>query len=141
MPARARPLLTGPVKWLLLGVGWLAVGLAALGAVLPLVPTVPFLLVAAWAFGRSSARLHGWLYNNRMFGPLLRDWQQHGAIPRWAKAMAVLAMTLAMVGLSQRDTIPLWVLILVGLTLATLSVWILTRPSGPSQSARKDKDV
>jgi uncharacterized membrane protein YbaN (DUF454 family) len=133
----ARPL-TGPAKWLLLAIGWIAVGLAALGAFLPLLPTVPFLLVAAWAFGRSSTRLHGWLYNNRMFGPLLRDWQQHGAIPRWAKVMAVLAMSLAMFGLTQRESIPLWVLIAVGVTLATVSVWIVTRPSGPSDDRRKD---
>ena len=106
----AQPL-TGPVKWVMLGIGWIAVGLAALGAFLPLLPTVPFLLVAAWAFGRSSVRLHGWLYNNRMFG------------------------------LTQRDTIPAWALVVIGLTLATVSVWIVTRPSGPSKRAQKDKDV
>ena len=142
----ARPL-TGPVKWLLLGVGWTAVGLAALGAFLPLLPTVPFLLVAAWAFGRSSVRLHAWLYNNRLFGPLLQDWQQHGAIPKWAKVMAVLAMGLAMFGPLQRDTIPTWVLVVIALTLATVSVWIVTRPSGPSKDispseiGQKDKDA
>ncbi len=133
----AQPL-TGPAKWLLLAIGWIAVGLAALGAFLPLLPTVPFLLVAAWAFGRSSTRLHSWLYDNRIFGPLLRDWQQHGAIPRWAKVMAILAMSLAMVGLAQRDTMPVWVLIVIGLTLATVAVWIVTRPSGPADDGRKD---
>ncbi len=126
----AKPL-TGPGKWLLLGIGWLAVGLAALGAFLPLLPTVPFLLVAAWAFARSSVRLHGWLYHNRMFGPLLRDWQEHGAIPLWAKVMAVLAMTLAMIGLVQRGAVPFWGLVLIGMILATVSVWISTRPNGP----------
>ena len=129
----AKPL-RGPAKWALLAPGFLAVGLAALGAFLPLLPTVPFLLVAAWAFARSSERLHRWLYDNRVFGPMLQDWQRYGAIPRWAKLMAVLAMTLAMVGLIQRDALPLWALALIGLSLAGVAAWILTRPSGPKDS-------
>ena len=139
MTAMAKPL-TGPGKWLLLGIGWLAVGLAAIGAFLPLLPTVPFLLVAAWAFARSSVRLHGWLYRNRLFGPLLRDWQEHGAIPLWAKVMAVSAMTLAMIGLVQRNAVPDWALILIGMILATVSVWISTRPNGPrKRDTTKDR--
>ena len=124
-------MLSGPARWLMLGIGWLAVGLAALGAVLPLLPTTPFLLVAAWAFARSSHRLRQWLYDSRLFGPLLQNWQKHGAIPAWAKAMAVAAMTLAFIGLMQRDTIPVWVLALIGVTLLTVAIWIVSRPSGP----------
>ena len=123
--------LSGPARWVMLGIGWAAVGLAVLGAFLPLLPTTPFLLVAAWAFGRSSLRLRRWLYDSRMFGPLLRNWSQHGAIPRWAKALAVTAMTLAFIGLVQRDAVPLWALVLIGLSLAAVSAWIVSRPSGP----------
>ncbi len=124
-----RPL-SAPVRWALIGIGWTAVGLAALGVLLPLLPTTPFLLVAAWAFGRSSARFHGWLNRNRWFGSMLRDWQQYGAIPLWAKVMAVAFMSLAMIGLIQRGSLPIWALALIGGALATVSVWITTRPSG-----------
>lgn len=119
------------LRWLLIAVGWTAVGLGALGVILPLLPTTPFLLIAAWAFGRSSERFHRWLYGNRWFGPLLRDWQQHGAVPRWAKVMAVTFMTLAMIGLVQRGTLPVWALVLIGAVLATVAIWLCTRPSGP----------
>lgn len=129
-PPPIRPL-TGPAKWALMGLGWLAVALATLGVVLPLLPTTPFLLVAAWAFGRSSERFHRWLYRNRWFGPMLRAWQQHGAIPRWAKALAVVFMAAAFIGLVERDALPFWALALIGITLATVAVWITTRPSGP----------
>ena len=128
--------LTAPMRWLLIAIGWLAVGLGALGVILPLLPTTPFLLIAAWAFGRSSERFHRWLHGNRWFGPLLRDWQQHGAVPRWAKVMAVAFMALAMIGLVQRGTLPIWALALIGAVLATVSIWLCTRPSGPKDESQ-----
>ncbi len=129
--------LSGPARWAMLGLGWLAVGLAALGAVLPLLPTTPFLLVAAWAFGRSSARLRRWLYENRVFGPLLTNWEQHGAVPLWAKVMAVAVMSATFVGMLYRGTLPVWALVLIGLCLAAVSIWLVSRPSGPSASPPK----
>jgi len=126
----SRPL-SGPARWALIGLGWIAIGLAALGVLLPLLPTTPFLLVAAWAFGRSSERFHRWLQQNRWFGPLLNDWQRHGAIPRWAKVMAVTFMALALIGLIQRGILPVWAVALIGASLAAVSLWIITRPSGP----------
>jgi len=125
--------LSGPARWAMLGVGWLAVGLAVLGALLPLLPTTPFLLVAAWAFGRSSERLRRWLYESRMFGPVLQNWEQHGAIPRWAKVLAVGVMALTLIGLIERGTVTGWVIVLVGIVLGIISLWIVTRPSGPRQ--------
>ena len=126
--------LVGPARWAMLGLGWFAVGLAVLGVFLPLLPTTPFLLVAAWAFGRSSERLRLWLYESRLFGPLLQNWQKHGAIPIWAKVMAVTAMAAAFYGLSQRETIPDWALALTGVILLTVAVWITTRPSEPKKA-------
>ena len=64
--------------WLLLGL--VAVGLGAVGVVLPLLPTTPFLLLAAFAFARSSERWHQWLVNHQIFGPLIEDWNRYGAI-------------------------------------------------------------
>lgn len=127
---------TAPMRWLLIGIGWVAVGLGALGVILPLLPTTPFLLIAAWAFGRSSERFHRWLHGNRWFGPMLRDWQQHGAVPRWAKVMAVAFMALAMIGLVERGTLPVWALALIGAVLATVSIWLCTRPSGPKDGSQ-----
>jgi len=73
------------MRWLLQGVAGLCVLLAVVGVLLPMVPTVPFLVAAAWAAGRSSPRLHGWLLAHRRFGPYLRDWSDAGVVPRHAK--------------------------------------------------------
>ena len=76
-----------------LGIGWFGVGCALIGAFLPIVPTVPFLLVALWAFGRSSERLRQRLLADPVFGPDIRRWQERGAIRRPAKLLSVLAMS------------------------------------------------
>jgi uncharacterized membrane protein YbaN (DUF454 family) len=82
-----RPL-SAPVRWLLLAFAGLNLVLGIVGLLLPVLPTVPFLLLAAWAAARSSPRLHGWLHAHPHFGPVLRDWQAAGVVPRRAKWMA-----------------------------------------------------
>ena len=72
---------------------WAVAGLAALatgivGAFLPLLPTTPFVLLAAWCFSRSSARLERWLVEHRQFGPMVHEWRARRAIPRRAKRLA-----------------------------------------------------
>ncbi len=98
--------------WLAVGSGFLSLGLV--GVVLPVVPTTPFLLIAAACFARSSPRLHGWLLDHPLFGPPIRDWQAHGAIRPRAKAMALASMA----G------------VLVVSALAGLAGWILALQAG-----------
>ncbi len=76
-------------------VGIIFVGLAALGVALPVLPTTPFLLVAAGCFAKSSPYLHNKLLNSKLFGPLIRDWQEHRTIPKKSKRIALLSMVLA----------------------------------------------
>lgn len=77
------------MRLLLLSLGFAFVGLAALGAVLPLLPTTPFLLLAAACFARSSKRWHQWLARNPLFGPLLLDWETHRCIQPRVKLLAI----------------------------------------------------
>lgn len=77
------------LRLLLIGLGWLAVGLGALGIFLPLLPTTPFVLLAAGLFARSSERFHRWLLEHRIFGPLIRDWRAYRSMPRRAKVTAL----------------------------------------------------
>lgn len=76
--------------WTLLGVLFLAVGAA--GVVLPLLPTTPFVLLAAWCFAKSSPRMHAWLHSSTLFGPVLRNWEESRCMPRNARRMALTMM-------------------------------------------------
>jgi uncharacterized membrane protein YbaN (DUF454 family) len=82
------------LRTLWLGGGLLALALAVLGALLPMVPTTPFVLLAAACFARGSPRCHRWLRAHPRFGKVVREWEDHGAIARrskcWATALIVL---------------------------------------------------
>lgn len=84
-------------KWRIhyLALGWFCVGLGILGAFLPLLPTTVFLLIAAWAFSRSSPKYHQWLRNHPRFGGMIRSWEQHHAMPRRAKRITFITLALS----------------------------------------------
>lgn len=88
--------LGGLGRALLLAAGVLCVVLAVLGVLLPLLPTTPFLLLAAACFARSSERLHRWLFANRLFGEYLRRYRDGEGMPRWTKVMVLAALWLAL---------------------------------------------
>ena len=71
------------------------VGLAILGVVLPILPTTPFLLVAAACFAKSSPEMQRRLLDNKTFGPMIHDWQKYRSIPKKAKRIALLTMILS----------------------------------------------
>lgn len=110
-------------------IGWIAVGLGALGTVLPLLPTVPFLLLAAMCFARSSDRVHHWLVTHSTFGPPIDNWRRSGAISRPMKRMALLSMGLSM-AIPALLGAPIWVSGVQALALAGVAAFILTRPEG-----------
>lgn len=113
--------------WLVIGL--ISLGLGTAGAVLPLLPTTPFLLVAAFAFARSSPRLAAWLDAHPQFGPLIRNWRDHGAISRRAKIAAILVI-LATPALSFALGFAGWIIAIQLLVLAIVSAFILSRPDG-----------
>jgi len=127
------PPLRPPFRQLVFWAGFLCVGLASLGIVLPLLPTTPLLLVAAACFARTDPRFHRWLLTNRVFGPIIRDWQQHRCIPLRAKVATVIMVGLVG-GSSVVFFVPLLpVQILVGVFLVGLLAWILSHPSVPPE--------
>ena len=86
---------TGLSRLTYLALGYSCLGLGLVGAFLPLLPTTVFLLIAAWAFSRSSERWHRWLREHARFGPTVRAWEAHRAMPRRAKRLAYAALTLS----------------------------------------------
>jgi len=120
--------MTRRAAWQVLGLA--ATGCGFIGAFLPLVPTTPFLLLAAFAFARSSPGLHRWLLTHPRLGPPLRNWQRHGAIDRRSKALAILVMGAALAG-SMLLGLPAWLFATQAVVLGVVAAFILSRPGGP----------
>ncbi len=112
-------------------VGGIALALGAIGAVLPVLPTTPFVILAAFAFGQSSPRLQAWLENSETFGPMILEWRDHGAIAPRYKVMAVTMMAAAFVLSLVLGVKPL-VLIIQAVCLSGAALFVLSRPNGPS---------
>ena len=117
------------MQFLWIGLGLLSVALAMIGVVLPLLPTVPFLLLAAFFFARSSSWLHHWLLSHQSFGPLIADWQSSGAIRPSAKKAATVSIA-AVFGLSVLISVPAYILIIQSIVLSGVMFFIWTRPTG-----------
>lgn len=112
---------------LLLITGWLAIGLATLGIILPLLPTTPFLLLAAWCFARSSPKFHDWLLNRSIFGRYLRHWQQYRAVPPGTKGRAI-AITIITFAVSLWLVKIIWIRLLLICMLGVLILFMLRLP-------------
>jgi len=108
--------------------GWACVLLGLVGAFLPLLPTTVFLLVAAWAFSRSSPRWHRWLREHAHFGEAVRNWEEHHAMPRRAKRIAFAALA-ASYAFTAFVFGPLsWAAIIGGLCIAGVALYIAHIP-------------
>jgi uncharacterized membrane protein YbaN (DUF454 family) len=109
--------------------GWCFFGLGAVGTVVPGLPTTPFMLLALWAFSKSSQRFHDWLYAHPVFGPPLQQWRSHRVIPGKAKLLAVATMTASLVYLAFFTDISVWIKVGTGLVMLYGAAFILTKPS------------
>lgn len=131
-PGARRP--ARPVRAVLIVLGTVFLGLGALGLVLPVLPTTPFVLLAAACYLRASERLHRRLVTSRTFGPTIVAWQEHGAIPPRAKATAIALVALTF-GFSVLFVVEPPVmragLVVLGIVL---SIWLLRRPSPPEEA-------
>lgn len=112
--------------WLFFGL--LSLGAGLVGVVLPLVPTVPFLLLAAFCFARSSERLHNWLITHPKLGPSITDWHERGAISARAKRMATVSIV-AVFAVSLAIGLRPSLLVIQAITLGCVLLFIWSRPN------------
>lgn len=118
------------LTWLI--VGLLALVLGAIGIAVPLLPTTPFILLAAFSFARSSNRLHEWLVTHDVFGSLIDNWHRHGAISRRAKMLSVVSMA-AVLAISLALAAPPAVIVVQLVVLGAATLFILSRPLPPAE--------
>lgn len=112
-----------------LAAGFVSLGLALLGVVLPVLPTTPFLLLAAACFARSSPRFHRWLLDHPSFGPLVREWQEHRSIPYRTKLFAI-GLMMSSIAVSLIFFVrPAWLQAVLGALGVMLAVWLYRIPS------------
>lgn len=108
--------------------GAVALGLGIIGIILPLLPTTPFILLAAFCFSKGSERMHRWLTRHRVFGPMIKDWNKNGAINAKAKRLATLSIAAVFV-LSVLMGLRPMILIIQAITLTCVLIFIWSRPS------------
>ncbi|MDN5787025.1 YbaN family protein [Pseudorhodobacter sp.] len=113
---------------------WFAVGgvsllLGFIGILLPVMPTAPFVILAAYAFARSSPTLHRRLVEHRIFGPIILDWQKYGAIAPRIKLLAVAMMAVSLVA-GYLLPLPTPAFVAQAVCMAAAAAFILSRPGG-----------
>ncbi|NBD96221.1 MAG: DUF454 family protein [Gammaproteobacteria bacterium] len=125
-------------RWIWLTLTWTGLGLGTAGAILPVLPTTPFLLFALWTGSRANPRLRFRLYRHPRFGASLRAWHRHGAVPRRAKWLACALMAASAASLWLADAAPA---LLAGVLVlfTAVAAFLLTRPSPlePTRIARE----
>lgn len=121
-------------KALLSALGWLAVALGVIGIFLPILPTTPFILLAAWCFARSSERFHRWLWNHPRLGLIVQAWENGEGIPRKVRNRVIILLWISMV--SSSIIIGIWyvaaalVVIGSGVTIYLLRLPVLNEDQG-----------
>ncbi len=125
-PETPRSIAPAHSRWLWWLAAWSAFVLGLIGVALPGLPTVPFMLLAAFCAGRGSPRLRAWLLRHPQFGPFIRDWEREGAVSRRAKRMATLMMLLCSAVLALVATWVGW--LLATACMAAVAVWLWRRP-------------
>lgn len=100
---------------------------AAIGAVLPGMPTTVFLILAAWAASKGWPQMDAWLLNHPKYGATLRQWREHGTVPRKAKCWASLMMLLSGVVMLFTPA-PFWVKVFTNLVMLSVAIWLWQRP-------------
>jgi uncharacterized membrane protein YbaN (DUF454 family) len=124
------------VRGLYLALGIVALVLAILGAVLPVLPTTPFVLLAAACFARGSEHFHDRLLANRFAGPLIREWREHHSIPRQVKRWVYLLMALSF-GSSILLMPAVWQQVMLAVLGIVLAVFIWRIPVRDMDASRK----
>jgi len=115
-------------KIILITIGWSCVGLAFVGTFVPGIPTTIFLIIALWAFAKSSKKFHSWLLNHKRFGPILQNWESHKVVPRKAKILMVILQISAVI-IFHYSLQNIYLTAILIITLIFVARYVLSLPS------------
>lgn len=116
--------------------GFACVGMAYIGLIVPGIPFSIFLVMAAWAFAKSSERMHAWLYNHPWFGRFLTNWTEKKVFPQRAKYLMIVVMTSSLIFLwftTENLKAVMW----SGGFMALVAVWAWRYPSSVEEYQRR----
>jgi uncharacterized membrane protein YbaN (DUF454 family) len=116
-------------RWVYFALGWIFFALGAAGAVLPVLPTTPFMLLALWAFSASSERFSRWLLHHRLFGPPLQRWRAERTISVRAKALSLGSMAASLLYVVLVVRPPWYASVAMAAALAGSATFVLSIPS------------
>ncbi len=119
---------------LLLIFGHLFLLLGIIGAFLPVLPTTPFLLLAAFLYSKSSPKIHKWLIEHKIIGKSIREWEESGVIRPWAKILATIMIALVIIVKFQKLPIHISIKLILAFVLMLVLIFIWTRPSKPKSN-------
>jgi len=122
-----------------LALGILSLLLGVIGIFLPILPTTPFILLAAGCFARGSERLHSWLLAQRLAGPIIRNWELHRSVPPWVKPWAFMMMVVSF-GVSIVLMDSLWHRVILAVIAAIIAVFLWLIPVRNYQESVRSND-
>jgi len=120
--------MTRSLKYIVAALGWLCVILGVIGIFLPLLPTTPFLLLAAWLFTHSSERFHRWLCEHPKLGPVISIWKNGEGIDRTIRTRVLVCMWAGML-LSMMIVGKLWAVLMLSCIGIGVTAYILRLPT------------
>lgn len=123
-------------KYLWMGLGFLSLGMAYIGFVVPGIPFSVFLVFSAYCFAKSNKRMHDWLYNHKYFGPFLTNWVEKKVFPTWAKYMMILVMSSTLIFL-WLTTGNIKALVWSGSFMALVAIWAWRYPGSVEEQERR----
>ena len=119
-----------------MGLGFLSLGMAYIGFVVPGIPFSVFLVFSAYCFAKSNKRMHDWLYNHKYFGPFLTNWVEKKVFPTWAKYMMLIVMSSTLIFL-WLTTGNIKALVWSGSFMALVAIWAWRYPGSVEEQERR----
>ena len=123
-------------KYLWMGLGFISLGMAYIGFVVPGIPFSIFLVFSAYCFAKSNKRMHDWLYNHKYFGPFLTNWVEKKVFPTWAKYMMILVMSSTLIFL-WLTTGNVKAVVWSGGFMALVAIWAWRYPGSVAEQERR----